>query len=92
MIKSDLVWRIRQQNPHLRVRDVETIVNTIFDEIAASLADGRRVELRAFSVKVYEARAGRNPRTGALVPIAETAHPRFKAGLEMRQRLNRREE
>jgi integration host factor subunit beta len=95
MIKSDLVWRLRQQNPHLRLRDVETIVNTIFDEIAASLADGRRVELRdfgTFSVKVYEARAGRNPRTGALVPIAETAHPRFKAGLEMRQRLNRREE
>ena len=38
MIKSDLVWRIRHQNPHLHVEDAEKIVDAIFDEITAALA------------------------------------------------------
>ena len=64
MIKSDLVWRIRHQNPHLYLQDVEKIVDALFDEITASLARGKRIELRGFgtfSVKVHEARIGRNP-------------------------------
>jgi integration host factor subunit beta len=95
MIKSDLVWRIRAQNSHLYLRDVEKIVDAIFDEITVSLARGERIELRgfgAFSVKVREARTGRNPKTGALVPVPKRAAPHFKAGQEMRKRLNRREE
>jgi integration host factor subunit beta len=92
MIKSDLVWRIRQQNPHLLLRDVEKIVDSIFDEITATLACGKRIELRGFgtfSVKVWEARTSRNPRTGAPIPIPKKALPRFKAGKEMKERLNR---
>ena len=70
MIKSDLVRRIRHQSPRLRLQDVEKIVDAIFDEIIASLACGKRVELRGFgtfSVKIHEARTGRNPKTGVLV-------------------------
>ena len=92
MIKSDLVWRIWHQNPHLHLPDVEKIVDAIFDEITASLARGERIELRGFgtfSVKVREARTGRNPRTGALVPVPKKAAPHFKTGKEMRERLNR---
>jgi integration host factor subunit beta len=92
MIKSDLVWRMRQQNPHLHHRDVEKIVDAIFDEITASLARGKRIELRGFgtfSVKVWEARTGRNPKTGAPVSVPKKALPRFKTGKEMRERLNR---
>lgn len=91
MIKSELVQRIAARNPHLYLRDVEKIVNAIFDEITAALARGDRVELRgfgAFSVKHREARLGRNPRTGAQVPVAEKAVPFFKTGKEMRERLN----
>src|SRR5947207_11405456 len=72
MIKSELVQRIAEHNPHLYQRDVENIVNAILDEIVAALARGDRVELRgfgAFSVKHRPARAGRNPRTGAHVPV-----------------------
>jgi integration host factor subunit beta len=92
MIKSDLVWRIRKQNPHLHLKDVEKIVDAIFDEITASLASGERIELRgfgAFSVKVRKARTGRNPKTGALVSVPKKATPHFKSGQEMRERLNR---
>jgi integration host factor subunit beta len=93
MIKSELVQRIANRNPHLYLRDVEKIVNAIFDEITAALSRGDRVELRgfgAFSVKYREARVGRNPRTGAQVPVEEKAVPFFKTGKEMRERLNPR--
>jgi integration host factor subunit beta len=91
MIKSELVLRIAEQNPHLYQRDVENIVNAILEEITNALSKGDRVELRgfgAFSVKKREARTGRNPRTGATVSVAEKAVPVFKTGKEMRQRLN----
>ena len=92
MIKSDLIWRIRQHSPHLLHQEVETVVHAILDEIIATLARGDRVELRGFgtfSVKVREARTGRNPRTGVLVPVPKRASPHFKTGKEMRERLNR---
>ena len=91
MIKSELVQRISGQNPHLYQRDVENIVNAILGEIVAALSRGDRVELRgfgAFSVRGRPARAGRNPRTGEQVKVRAKAVPFFKAGKELRARLN----
>jgi integration host factor subunit beta len=91
MIKSELVRRIADRNPHLYQRDVEKIVNAILDEITGALASGNRVELRgfgAFSVKKRDPRLGRNPRTGANVDVEEKVVPFFKTGKEMRERLN----
>ena len=92
VIKSELVQIIANRNPHLFLRDVENIVNAIFDEITEALAEGNRVELRgfgAFSVKNRPARTGRNPRTGAHVSVDRKSVPFFKTGKEMRERLNR---
>jgi len=83
MIKSELIQRISSQNPHLYERDIEKIVNAILDEMVEALRRGDRVELRgfgAFSVKLREARQGRNPRTGAIVPVAKKAVAFFKTG------------
>ena len=91
MIKSELIQQIAEDNPHLYQRDVERIVSTLFEEITAALARGDRVELRgfvAFSVKKRDARMGRNPRTGAAVPVPEKTVPFFKAGKELRERMN----
>lgn len=91
MIKSELIQKIAAANPHLFHRDVERIVNVIFDEIVDALARGDRVELRgfgAFTVKHRPAREGRNPRTGEPVPVAEKYVPFFKTGKELRDRLN----
>jgi integration host factor subunit beta len=91
MTKSELIAELAAANPHLLGRDVETIVATIFDEITAALARGERVELRgfgAFTVKRRDARTGRNPRTGEAVPVDEKAVPFFKAGKELRERVN----
>lgn len=92
MIKSELVQKLADENPNLFHRDVERIVSIIFDEITDALARGDRVELRgfgAFSVKHRPARVGRNPRSGEAVRIEEKWSPFFKAGKELRDRLNR---
>jgi integration host factor subunit beta len=92
MIKSELIRRISSQNPHLYERDIEKVVNEIFDEMVEALRRGDRVELRgfgAFSVKLRGPRQGCNPRTGAAVAVAKRALPFFKTGKEMRARLNR---
>ncbi|HMQ93368.1 MAG TPA: integration host factor subunit beta [Amaricoccus sp.] len=91
MIKSELVQKIAEENPHLFQRDVERIVATVFDEIIEAMANGNRVELRgfgAFSVKQREARLGRNPRTGETVEVEEKHVPFFKTGKLLRDRLN----
>ena len=91
MIKSELVQKIAEQYPELYQRDAENVVNAILDEIVEALARGDRVEIRgfgAFSVKKRDARVGRNPRTGEHVPVSEKVVHVFKAGKEMRVRLN----
>lgn len=93
MIRSELIHKIADDNPHLFQRDVERIVATIFDEITDALANGDRVELRgfgAFSVKRRDARVGRNPRTGESVSVEAKAVPFFKTGKLLRDRLNGR--
>ena len=65
MIRSELVQIIADDNPHLYQRDVERIVNTVFNEITEALAKGDRVELRgfgAFSVKLERCQNGKKPK------------------------------
>jgi len=91
MIRSELIQKIADENPHLYQRDVERIVNTIFDEVTSAMSRGDRVELRgfgAFSVKQRDARVGRNPRTGETVKVEEKHVPFFKTGKLLRDRLN----
>jgi len=82
MIKSELIQKLADENPNLYHRDVERIVSIIFDEITQALAQGDRVEHRP-------SRVGRNPRSGEAVAIEEKWSPYFKAGKEMRERLNK---
>ncbi|MFN3822927.1 MAG: integration host factor subunit beta [Pseudorhodobacter sp.] len=93
MIRSELIQKIADENPHLTQRHVERIVHTVFEEIIEALARGDRVELRgfgAFSVKARDARTGRNPRTGEAVEVEDKKIPFFKTGKALRDRLNGR--
>ena len=79
------------QNPHLIHREVERLVNVIFETIAAALARGDRIELRgfgSFAVKEQAPRVGRNPRTGETVHVAAKLRPYFRSGKELRRRIN----
>ncbi len=91
MIRSELVQKLADENPNLTNRDIETIVDTFFDQIMQRLAADGRVELRgfgAFSTRARDARQGRNPRTGETVQVTAKRVPYFKPGKEMRIRLN----
>jgi integration host factor subunit beta len=91
MIRSELIQKIADENPHLTQREVERIVNTVFEEVVTALSSGNRVELRgfgAFSVKKRDGRTGRNPRTGETVEVEEKHVPFFKTGKLLRDRLN----
>ena len=93
MIRSELVQKLMDENPHLTQRDVERVISTIFEEIITTMGNGDRVELRgfgAFSVKRRDARVGRNPRTGESVSVEAKAVPFFKTGKLLRDRLNGR--
>lgn len=91
MIRSELVQKIADANPHLTLKDAERIVATILDSIVETLAAGGRVELRgfgAFSTRTRDPRVGRNPRTGVAVAVDAKRVPHFKVGKELRERLN----
>ncbi len=91
MLKSELISKLANENPHLRQEDLERVVGVILEEIGNALARGDRVELRgfgAFSVRKRAARKGRNPRTGEPVDVPAKAVPFFKAGKELRARVN----
>ena len=92
MTKSQLIARLAEQNPTLYHRDIEKLVNTVFDTITTALVEGNRVELRgfgAFSIRERKARLGRNPRTGEAVNVDAKRMPFFKMGKGMKERLNR---
>jgi len=91
MTKSELIQRLAELNPHLYLRDIEKIVDAVFNGISDALANGDRVELRgfgAFSVKHRDARIGRNPRTGESVQVQAKRLPFFKTGKALREKLN----
>lgn len=93
MIKSELITRMADKNPHLTRHDLERIVNVIFEEISDTLSSGGRIELRgfgSFSIKRRPARMGRNPRTGAVVSVPEKNAPYFRTGKDLRERLNQK--
>lgn len=92
MTKSELIERIANKNPHLLLKDVERIVNVVFDKIISSLAKGERVEFRgfgAFSVRKRTSRVAKNPRTGEQVKVEERNIPHFKTGKQLHELLNK---
>lgn len=91
MTRSELIQKLADMNPHLYLRDIEKIVETVFNEITEALVRGDRVELRgfgAFSVKHRDSRVARNPRTGEAVKVESKRLPFFKTGKGLREKLN----
>ena len=92
MNKSDLIELLAKKLPNLAARDVEVIVNTVFESMSDSLRKGDRIEIRgfgSFEVRTRKPRVGRNPKTGMAVDVGERRVPFFKVGKELRERVNR---
>jgi integration host factor subunit beta len=95
MLRSELVARLQQKYSHWKASEVETMVDSVLEEISGALERGDRVEIRgfgAFSVRTRDARVGRNPRTGASVGVDAKRVPFFKAGKELRAHVTNGED
>jgi len=91
MIKSQLIKRLLNKNPHLIQKDVEKITSLILERFTSTLKDEGRIEIRGFgslSVRKRNAKNGRNPKTGESVFVPEKKVPIFKSGKGLRDRLN----
>lgn len=92
MNKSDLIESLTQRLSNLPAKDIEIIVNTIFDSMTLALSQGDRIEIRgfgSFEVRVRQPRVGRNPKTGESVDVGLRKVPFFKVGKELRERVNK---
>jgi integration host factor subunit beta len=90
MNKIDLIQALKDSN-NLSRSEAEKIVTLFFDKIAEALAKGERVEIRglcSFFVKKYRSYTGRNPKTGDKVKIKPKKLPFFKAGKELKERVD----
>ncbi len=92
MTRSELIQKITSMNLDLTPYQAEKCIATILQEITRALEAGNRVELRGFGVfttRERKGRIGRNPRTGESVQVEPKSVPFFKAGKQLRQRLNK---
>jgi integration host factor subunit beta len=95
MTKSELIARLAERHPHLLAADAELAVKTMLDAMIASLVGGKRIEIRgfgSFSLNYRPPRVGRNPKTGERVSVEGKYVPHFKAGKELRDRVDYKEE
>lgn len=91
--KSELIAGIARQQSHLAHKDVELAVKSLLEMMSGTLAQGRRIEIRgfgSFSLNYRPPRIGRNPKTGDPVSLPGKYVPHFKAGKELRERVNNR--
>ena len=89
--KSDLITRLAEKNMQMDETVVEDAVRVMLDQMVASLASGKRIEIRgfgSFALHHREPRVGRNPKTGDSVKVAAKAVPHFKPGKALRDAVN----
>lgn len=90
MNKSDLIEALVKKEG-LKDKKTADIVNLVFEEFTNTLKEGGRIEIRgfgSFTVKKYKAYTGRNPKTGAGIQVQPKRLPFFKAGKELKKRMN----
>ncbi len=91
MTKLELIENLSIKFGNVKNKDIKTAVYTAFEEICQTLEKGDRVEIRgfgSFSLHHRDERIGRNPKTGEQVKVKAKAIPHFRAGKEMRSRID----
>lgn len=91
MTRSDLIARLAQLHPQLQLKDTDLAVKVILDTMSTTLSKGGRVEIRgfgSFGLNYKPPRQGRNPKTGDKVKVPAKYVPHFKAGKELRNRVD----
>lgn len=91
MTKSELIARLADRFPQLIAKDADFAVKMILDAMAEALVNGDRIEIRgfgSFALNYRPPRVGRNPKSGEKVSVPEKWVPHFKAGKELRERVD----
>lgn len=91
MTKAALIRRLTDKIPSLTKRQVEVVVNTIFDSMRNALTRGDKIEIRgfgSFKLRARRMKEGRNPKTGEAVLVPPKKIPFFKVGKELRHMVN----
>jgi len=91
MTKSDLIARLAERFPQLVAKDADFAVKMILDAMSEALAKGDRIEIRgfgSFSLNYRPPRVGRNPKSGDKVSVPEKWVTHFKAGKDLRERVD----
>lgn len=91
MTKSELIVRLAERFPQLVAKDADYAVKMILDAMTDALARGDRIEIRgfgSFALNYRPPRTGRNPKSGEKVHVPEKYVPHFKAGKELRERVD----
>jgi len=90
MIKSELIALLAVRQDALTRDDIDEAVSIILEQISQALSAGERIEIRgfgSFTLHARRARVARNPRTGELVALPVRHVPHFRAGKELRERV-----
>jgi integration host factor subunit beta len=91
MTKSELIARLAVRFPQLVAKDADFAVKMMLDAMSEALAKGDRIEIRgfgSFALNYRPQRVGRNPKSGDKVSVPEKYVPHFKAGKELRERVD----
>lgn len=91
MTRSDLIAKLAERFPQLLAKDAELAVKVILDTMAGTLVRGGRIEIRgfgSFALNYRPPRTGRNPKSGDKVQVPAKHVPHFKAGKELRERVD----
>lgn len=91
MTRSDLILKLAERFPQLLGKDAELAVKVILDSMATTLTSGDRIEIRgfgSFALNYRPPRMGRNPKSGDKVQVPAKYVPHFKAGKELRERVD----
>jgi integration host factor subunit beta len=91
MTKSELIAKLALRHPQLVAKDAELAVKMVLDAMAKALSQGNRIEIRgfgSFGLNYRPPRVGRNPKSGDKVQVPEKFVPHFKAGKELRERVD----
>ncbi|QEH08934.1 integration host factor subunit beta [Histophilus somni] len=91
MTKSELIENLASTNLNVPLKDIENAVKDILEQLSQALENGERIEIRgfgSFSLHFRQSRIGRNPKTGEKVDLSAKYVPHFKAGKELKERVN----
>ncbi|MBK7955810.1 MAG: integration host factor subunit beta [Candidatus Accumulibacter sp.] len=91
MTKSDLIAQLAGRFPQLVTKDADMAVKMVLEAMAEALARGDRIEIRgfgSFALNYRPPRVGRNPKSGDKVEVPQKWVPHFKAGKELRERVD----